>query len=37
MIGLPDSATITLTITAPTNAGGNATDIIVMYMYHFNN
>lgn len=33
----PDSATITLTITATTNVGGPATDTIVMHMYHFNN
>lgn len=36
-VGQPDSATITLTSTATTNAGGTVTDTLVMHMYHFNN
>lgn len=36
-IGQPDSATITLTISATTNAGTTATDTLVMHMNHFDN
>lgn len=36
-IGQPDSATVTLTIVAKTNAGTTAVDKLVFHMIHFNN